>query len=195
MSLGARALYPHLLINADCIGVVVNPLSVARGSDIPQPREAVEELERNGYLLSFGTSDGSEAWLIAHWFQQNRHDASKEARSAFMTEVNELFEEKNGIYLRCPETAPKPPQNRPKGNVTVTEDNLMECNSREPKGTQAKCNGASCPYCGGRRIEDGETCNGCSKRECVSCGGVYWVDGETGAVINDPYSKRPVRAR
>lgn len=109
MSLGARALYPHLLINADCIGVVVNPRSVARGSDIPNPCEAVDELEGNGYLLRFETSDGSEAWLVAHWFQQNRHDVSKETRSAFLNEVNSLFEENNGVYQRCPETAPKPP--------------------------------------------------------------------------------------
>lgn len=46
MSIDARALYPHALINADSIGVVVNPRAVARGLTYRTPKRRWRSLSR-----------------------------------------------------------------------------------------------------------------------------------------------------
>lgn len=198
MSLEARALYPHMLTNADNIGVVINPRAVARGADIPNPKEAVSELEHNGYLLKFETSEGSSAWIIAHWFQHNRRDGSKEARSQFVNEVGAMFMLNNGVYQQCPKSAPRVPQECPESapnkKVIGTQGNLTEGNPRECNSTQEQVNAAPCPNCGGNGYESGETCNGCAKCECRSCGTVYWASNETGEVVANPYQARMRRA-
>ena len=199
MDLAARALYPYALTNADSIGVVVNPRAVARGADIPNPEEAVAELEQNGYLLRFETSEGSNAWIVTNWFQHNRRDASKEQRSQFFNEVGALFTLNNGVYQRCPESAPRVPRKRPESapNRNVIgigiQGNLTEGNQREGNVTQEQVNAAPCPNCGSFGYESGETLNGCAKCECMACGEVYWVSNVTGEVVADPYRTRTGR--
>lgn len=155
------------------------------------------ELEQNGYLLRFETSEGSNAWIVTHWFQHNRRDASKEQRSQFLNEVGALFTLNNGVYQRCPESAPKAPrecpESAPNRNAIGTQGNLTEGNQREGNSTQEQVNAAPCPNCGSSGYESGETCNGCAKCECRTCGEVYWVINGTGEVVANPYQTRTRR--
>lgn len=193
LSLEARALYPHLLFDADPIGVLTNVEFAAQGYNIPDSQRAIGELERLGYLLRFTTDDGEQAWLIAHWFQHNNHNPSKEAASAYRDEVRKRFAEDGSKCYRA-KNRQESGQNQAKNRPNAIEGNAMQGNVTEPNSKQVnktECKECvTCSKCGSYSAYRGNATNGWTQYECTECQAIYWLNDDTGVVSCNPYAMR-----
>lgn len=122
----AQALYFHLGMEADDWGFVTSPKRVQRS--IGASPKALAELERGGFVLTFGGG----ALCIAHWWVNNSITEGRRKATQCADELATLEVAGNGVYQRvcdlqanCEQTASKP-------LASLDETRLVE--SRPDKG-------------------------------------------------------------
>lgn len=91
-SLGAQALYMHLIVKADDDGFVSNALPVARM--IGASQKEVDELVGNGYLLDMG----DDVHVIKHWFINNMMRKETYKPTEYQNKRSKLYIKRNFAY-------------------------------------------------------------------------------------------------
>ena len=91
-SLGAQALYMHLIVKADDDGFVSNALPVARM--IGASQKEVDELVGNGYLLDMG----DDVHVIKHWFINNMMRKETYKPTEYQNKRSKLYIKRNLAY-------------------------------------------------------------------------------------------------
>lgn len=96
-SLGAQALYMHLIVKADDDGFVSNALPVARM--IGASQNEVDELVNNGYLLDMG----DDVHVIKHWLINNTLRKETYKPTEYQSKRAKLYFKRNFAYTLNPE--------------------------------------------------------------------------------------------
>lgn len=96
-SLGAQALYMHLIVKADDDGFVSNALPVARM--IGASQNEVDELVSNGYLLDMG----DDVHVIKHWLINNTLRKETYKPTEYQSKRAKLYIKRNFAYTLNPE--------------------------------------------------------------------------------------------
>ena len=96
-SLGAQALYMHLIVKADDDGFVSNALPVARM--IGASQNEVDELVNNGYLLDMG----DDVHVVKHWLINNTLRKETYKPTEYQSKRAKLYIKRNFAYTLNPE--------------------------------------------------------------------------------------------
>ena len=127
-SLGAQALYMHLIVKADDDGFVSNALPVARM--IGASQKEVDELVGNGYLLDMG----DDVHVIKHWFINNMMRKETYKPTEYQNKRSKLYIKRNFAYTLNAEKGISL-----KGVVIPTVTNLQQLWDIHDAEAQQKC--------------------------------------------------------
>lgn len=128
-SLGAQALYMHLIVKADDDGFVSNALPVARM--IGASQKEVDELVGNGYLLDMG----DDVHVIKHWFINNMMRKETYKPTEYQNKRSKLYLKRNFAYTLNAEKGISL-----KGVIIPTVTNLQQLWDEHDAEAQQKCN-------------------------------------------------------
>ncbi len=127
-SLGAQALYMHLIVKADDDGFVSNALPVARM--IGASQKEVDELVGNGYLLDMG----DDVHVIKHWFINNMMRKETYKPTEYQNKRSKLYIKRNFAYTLNAEKGISL-----KGVIIPTVTNLQQLWDEHDAEAQQKC--------------------------------------------------------
>lgn len=127
-SLGAQALYMHLIVKADDDGFVSNALPVARM--IGASQKEVDELVGNGYLLDMG----DDVHVIKHWFINNMMRKETYKPTEYQNKRSKLYIKRNLAYTLNAEKGISL-----KGVIIPTVTNLQQLWDEHDAEAQQKC--------------------------------------------------------
>ena len=127
-SLGAQALYMHLIVKADDDGFVSNALPVARM--IGASQKEVDELVGNGYLLDMG----DDVHVIKHWFINNMMRKETYKPTEYQNKRSKLYLKRNFAYTLNAEKGISL-----KGVIIPTVTNLQQLWDEHDAEAQQKC--------------------------------------------------------
>ena len=127
-SLGAQALYMHLIVKADDDGFVSNALPVARM--IGASQKEVDELVSNGYLLDMG----DDVHVIKHWFINNMMRKETYKPTEYQNKRSKLYLKRNLAYTLNAEKGISL-----KGVIIPTVTNLQQLWDEHDAEAQRKC--------------------------------------------------------
>ena len=127
-SLGAQALYMHLIVKADDDGFVSNALPVARM--IGASQKEVDELVSNGYLLDMG----DDVHVIKHWFINNMMRKETYKPTEYQNKRSKLYLKRNFAYTLNAEKGISL-----KGVIIPTVTNLQQLWDEHDAEAQRKC--------------------------------------------------------
>lgn len=127
-SLGAQALYMHLIVKADDDGFVSNALPVARM--IGASQKEVDELVSNGYLLDMG----DDVHVIKHWFINNMMRKETYKPTEYQNKRSKLYLKRNFAYTLNAEKGISL-----KGVIIPTVSNLQQLWDNHDAEVRQKC--------------------------------------------------------
>ena len=127
-SLGAQALYMHLIVKADDDGFVSNALPVARM--IGASQKEVDELVGNGYLLDMG----DDVHVIKHWFINNMMRKETYKPTEYQNKRSKLYIKRNFAYTLNADKGISL-----KGVIIPTVTNLQQLWDEHDAEAQQKC--------------------------------------------------------
>lgn len=127
-SLGAQALYMHLVVKADDDGFVSNALPVARM--IGASQNEVDELVNNGYLLDMG----DDVHVIKHWLINNILRKETYKPTEYRNKRSKLYLKRNLSYTLNAEKGISL-----KGVIIPTVTNLQQLWDEYDAEAQQKC--------------------------------------------------------
>lgn len=127
-SLGAQALYMHLIVKADDDGFVSNALPVARM--IGASQKEVDELVKNGYLLDMG----DDVHVIKHWFINNTMRKETYKPTEYLNKRSKLYIKRNFAYTLNAEKGVSA-----KGIIIPTVTSLQQLWDEHDAEAQQKC--------------------------------------------------------
>lgn len=127
-SLGAQALYMHLIVKADDDGFVSNALPVARM--IGASQNEVDELVKNGYLLDMG----DDVHVIKHWFINNTMRKETYKPTEYLNKRSKLYIKRNFAYTLNAEKGVSA-----KGIIIPTVTSLQQLWDEHDAEAQQKC--------------------------------------------------------
>lgn len=148
MSYSAQLLYFHLGMQADDEGFFPSPIRVGRTMGLPDPKAALQELEENGFIISFDTG----IIVISHWKVNNQIRKDRFTETNFKKERRKLFLDDSVYRLKQFDdnqmtTNCQPNEGGPDTQYSTVQDSTVQSSAVKANGKTLKKKAPSIKDC------------------------------------------------
>ena len=202
-----QALYFHLLMNSDTVGVITGTRRLAKSYSLANPSDALSELIRRGYLIE-AEHEGETIHFVTHYLVHNTYDEQKLKRSAYYPLARALFGRlESGKPYALRQRSDAATESSTAVSETLTEYNGIRGGyDAEPSTPESELTSKGEEGSGGGSLEGGppkpRECPKCHHKtlqlfleqehpqaQCTYCQTVAYIDPDTGELSQFPFRR------